>query len=299
MTEVPDRVKDPISSPEAQHALCLLRYYGFELDTQTVEDQMAEWLEQHPARMIVQGIVEALYQGRYKIVSVNQILSLWHRRGQTICHFSHEFERLVGGNLPAAVQPPPQPVEPTAPSAPAKPTLSYREMLLELPSVRAASKLRLTEIPAWKLPYIRTSDQTSNGAGSSGTGSSDFGSSDSGSSDSGASSHEIGALEDSEPKILEFKPKPPEPDRLVPPEPNPEREFKEFKEGVIFALSSGLAAHTLKPRMRLLLSRLYRIDWLQFCTSPKAIDQFIPTLEPSEFHNKLRTVAEPGEAERQ
>jgi hypothetical protein len=283
MTEVPDPVKDAISSSEAQHALCLLRYYGFELDRYTVEAQLAEWLEQYPARMIVQGIIEALYQGRYKIVSVNQILALWHRRGQTICHFNHEFERLVGGNLPVAVQPSPEPAEPTAPASPA-PTLSYREILLELPSVRAASKLqRLTEIPSLKLPYIRTgNDQTSNGTGSSGTG-------------TGSSATET---RDSpcEPNLIEFKPKPPASDRPLPPEPDPEREFKEFKEGVIFALSSGLAAHTLKPRLRLLLSRLYRIDWLQFCTSPKAIDQFIPALEPSEFHNKLKTVAEPGES---
>lgn len=288
MTEVPDRVKDPISSPEAQHALCLLRYYGFDLDTYTVEEQLAEWLEQYPARMIVQAIVEALYQGRYKIVSVNQILALWHRRGQTICHFNHEFERLVGGNLPVAVQsPPPQPVEPNAPSPSAMPTLSYREMLLELPSVRAASKLkRLTEIPSLKLSPLRLgNDQSSNGTGSSGT--------------LAVSSATEARDPPAEPKLPEFKLSPSESDRPDHPEPDPEREFKEFKEGVVFALSSGLAAQALQPRMRLLLSRLYRIDWLQFCTSPKAIDQFIPALEPSEFHNKLKTVAEPGEQARE
>jgi hypothetical protein len=83
------------------------------------------------------------------------------------------------------------------------------------------------------------------------------------------------------------------------PDNDPEREFKEFKEGVVFALSSGLSAAALKPRIRLMLSRLYQIDWLEFCTSPKAIDQFIPTLDPSEFHHKLKTVAEPGQAERE
>lgn len=284
MTEVPDRVKDPISSPEALHALCLLRYYGFDLDTYTIEEQMTDWLEHYPARLIVQAIIEALYQGRYKTVSVNQILSLWHRRGQTICHFNHEFERLVGGNLPVPVQPPPPPPpEPPTPSSPSsKPTLSYREMLLELPSVRAASKLkRLTEIPSLKLSPLRIdSDEPSNGTNNNGVLSISA------------------AAEAKEPvselKLPEVQVPPPEPEKLDKPEQDPEREFKEFKEGVVFALSSGLAAPTLKPRMRLLLSRLYQIDWLQFCTSPKAIDQFIPALEPSEFHNKLKTVAEPG-----
>lgn len=287
MTEVPDRVKDPISSPEAQHALCLLRYYGFELDTYTVAEQLAEWLEQYPARMIVQAIVEALYQGRYKIVSVNQILALWHRRGQTICHFNGEFERLVGGNLPVAVQASlPQPAEPSASPESAKPNQSYREMLLELPSVRAASKLkRLTEIPSLKLSQIRIdSDESSNG-----------------SSTSSPLPVTVAEARDppSEPELPEFKLVPSEEEPADRPEPDPDREFKEFKEGVVFALSSGLAAQALKPRMRLLLSRFYQIDWLQFCVSPKAIDQFIPALEPSEFHNKLKTVAEPGEATRE
>lgn len=286
MTEVPDRVKDPISSPEALHALCLLRYYGFDLNAYTVEEQMADWLEHYPARLIVQAIIEALYQGRYKTVSVDQILALWQRRGQTICHFNHEFERLVGGNLPVAVQPPPPPVEPPAPPSPAKPNQSYREMLLELPSVRAASKLkRLTEIPSLKLSQIRIdNDEPSNGTNRNDT-----------TAVNAAPEARISPI--SELKLPEFKPKPPEIDRLDKPEADPEREFKEFKEGVVFALSSGLAAQALKPRMRLLLSRLYQIDWLQFCSSPKAIDQFIPALEPSEFYNKLKTVSEPGEEE--
>lgn len=288
MTEVPDRVKDPISSPEALHALCLLRYYGFDLDSHNIEEQMADWLEHYSARLIVQAIIEALYQGRYKTVSVNQILALWKRRGQTICHFNHEFERLVGGNLPVPVQePPPPPVEPDPPPSPAKPTQSYREMLLELPSVRAASKLkRLTEIPSLKLSQIRIdNDEPSNGTNGS---------------DMAAVSAAAEARTPpiSELKSPEFKFQLPEIDKLDKPEAESEREFKEFKEGVIFALSSGLAAQALKPRIRLLLSRLYQIDWLQFCSSPRAIDQFIPVLEPSEFYNKLKTVAEPGEEER-
>lgn len=285
MTEVPDQVKTSISSPEAQHALCLLRYYGFELTLYTVEEQMAEWLERYPARMIVQAIIEALYQGRYKTVSVNQILALWQRRGQTICHFNGEFERLVGGNLPVAVQSPPPVEEPPVAALSPKPIQSYREMLLELPSVRAASKLkRLTEIPSLKLSQIRMIEESGNGISS-------------GSPPPVSTIAEVRNSPTAGLKSREFKLHPPTLDQSDKPDPDPEREFKEFKEGVVFALSCGLAAHALKPRMRLLLSRLYQIDWLQFCTSSKAIEQFVPALEPSEFHNKLKIVAEPGESE--
>jgi hypothetical protein len=46
------------------------------------------------------AVLEALYQGRYKVISVEEILKLWHRRGQPTFHFTHDFERLVCKNLP-------------------------------------------------------------------------------------------------------------------------------------------------------------------------------------------------------
>ena len=44
--------------------------------------------------------IEALYQGRYKAISVKQILIFWQRRGQPICHFNLEFEAIVTHQLP-------------------------------------------------------------------------------------------------------------------------------------------------------------------------------------------------------
>jgi hypothetical protein len=46
------------------------------------------------------AILEALYQGRYKVISVEEILKIWHRRGHPTFHFTGEFERLVCKNLP-------------------------------------------------------------------------------------------------------------------------------------------------------------------------------------------------------
>jgi hypothetical protein len=323
MTQLPEHPQTSISSPEAQQAIGLLRYYGFDLLSASIEEQMADWLDRYPTKWVLQAIVEALYQGRYKAVSVNQILAIWQRRGQPLCHFNHEFERIVGGNLTAIVHvAAPQAPEQPAPALPTRPTLSYREMLQELPSARVASKLkRLTEIPTLKLSRIsiQVPEPEMNGIQSEQAGSYE------------EPDSPLALDQEVDPDKFNFDPieLPPSADfslgweqadqpvnplanfelprvnesetvwssegREAKPEGNPDREFKEFKEGVVFALSSGLAASALQPRMRLLLSRLYQIDWLQFCTTPKAIDQFIPTLEASEFHRKLKTVAEPEE----
>jgi len=45
------------------------------------------------------AILEALYQGRYKVISVEEILKIWQRRGHPTFHFTGEFERLVCKNL--------------------------------------------------------------------------------------------------------------------------------------------------------------------------------------------------------
>lgn len=76
-------------------AVTLLTYYGFDLSGTKTEELVAEWLVQYPGYWLRLAIVEALYQGRYKAVSVGHILEMWLRRGQPFYHFNHEFERLV------------------------------------------------------------------------------------------------------------------------------------------------------------------------------------------------------------
>ncbi|MDB9376454.1 hypothetical protein, partial [Nodularia sphaerocarpa] len=44
-----------------------------------------------------------LYQGRYKGISVQQILAFWQRRGQVIYHFNMEFERLICSKFPESL----------------------------------------------------------------------------------------------------------------------------------------------------------------------------------------------------
>lgn len=56
---------------------------------------VADWIGCYPLRWILEAIVEALYQGRYKTISVEQILIIWQRRGCPLHHFNGEFERIV------------------------------------------------------------------------------------------------------------------------------------------------------------------------------------------------------------
>ncbi len=80
---------------EAELLEHLLKYYSFELDGHTVEHCVVQWRDRYPDHWLRPAIVEALYQGRYKAVSVAQILDMWCRRGQSLCHYNGEFERMI------------------------------------------------------------------------------------------------------------------------------------------------------------------------------------------------------------
>ncbi|MBD2042324.1 hypothetical protein [Microcoleus sp. FACHB-672] len=81
-------------------ATALLTHYSFDLGGYTAEQLIERWLGDYQAHWLRLALIEALYQGRYKAISVAQILALWRRRGQPIFHFNHEFERLVCRKFP-------------------------------------------------------------------------------------------------------------------------------------------------------------------------------------------------------
>lgn len=83
------------TSVEAQQAAALLNGYQFELGGHDARQWVSLWLESYRPTWIRDAVIEALYQGRYKSVSVRQILELWTRRGQPIRHVTHEFEAAV------------------------------------------------------------------------------------------------------------------------------------------------------------------------------------------------------------
>ncbi|MGK7878420.1 MAG: hypothetical protein AB4426_35495 [Xenococcaceae cyanobacterium] len=80
--------------------VALLTRYGFEMKGYTATELIDRWLKNYQAIWVRLAVVEALYQGRYKAVSVEQILSSWFRRGNPTYHFNHEFERLICRKLP-------------------------------------------------------------------------------------------------------------------------------------------------------------------------------------------------------
>ncbi|HEY9627113.1 MAG TPA: hypothetical protein V6C84_07410 [Coleofasciculaceae cyanobacterium] len=77
----------------------LLKRFSFDLNGFTAEQLAFTWLAQYPDHWVCLSLVEALYQGRYKAVSVEQILRFWQRRGQPLYHFNHEFERIIRGRF--------------------------------------------------------------------------------------------------------------------------------------------------------------------------------------------------------
>jgi hypothetical protein len=83
----------------ADSAVALLLHYIFDLGGYNARELVERWLRFYPANWVRLAAIEALYQGRYKAVSVEQILSIWQRRGQIQPHFNCEFERLVCGNI--------------------------------------------------------------------------------------------------------------------------------------------------------------------------------------------------------
>jgi hypothetical protein len=75
----------------------LLTRYSFDLEAYPLNHWIDHWLVQYPLEWLPKAVIEALYQGRYKAVSVWQILDLWRRRGKPLHHFSREFERIISG----------------------------------------------------------------------------------------------------------------------------------------------------------------------------------------------------------
>ena len=83
-----------------EFAAALLIHYSFDLGGYTAQQLIDHWLNDFSANWICSAVIESLYQGRYKAVSVEQILAFWRRRNLASYHFNHEFERLICGNLP-------------------------------------------------------------------------------------------------------------------------------------------------------------------------------------------------------
>jgi len=99
------------SEHEVAGVVDLLDHYRFDCDRYNADTLVVYWCMDYPLNWVRLAVVEALYQGRYKSLSVEQILQGWQRRNQPTYHFNHEFERLIYSQLPMKptdTQPPSQ-----------------------------------------------------------------------------------------------------------------------------------------------------------------------------------------------
>ena len=80
-------------------AEALLNKYDFDLAGETSEQLITRWHNKYKIEWLPLAVVEALYLGRYKAVCVEQILTLWERRGQPVYHFNSEFQNIITKNI--------------------------------------------------------------------------------------------------------------------------------------------------------------------------------------------------------
>ncbi|NEO54588.1 MAG: hypothetical protein F6K54_16765 [Okeania sp. SIO3B5] len=80
-------------------AEALLNKYDFDLADETSDQLITRWHNKYKMEWLSLAVVEALYLGRYKAVCVEQILTLWERRGQPVYHFNSEFQNIITKNI--------------------------------------------------------------------------------------------------------------------------------------------------------------------------------------------------------
>ncbi len=134
------------ANPELVKAADLLRYYSFEMGPKDLELQLYDWLMHFPAAWIAAAVIEALYQGRYKGVSVEQILRFWQRRQQPQMLYGYDFEQLVCQRLPRTLQDAPV-VNVVPTSAIAELASQMRQSAPELSPMEALSRAIARSIP--------------------------------------------------------------------------------------------------------------------------------------------------------
>lgn len=80
--------------------LSLMNSYSFDTNQRNTEELVQEWLTIYDVNWIYLATIEALYLGRYKAISIEQIIYGWLRRGQPTTHFGGDFERVICRKLP-------------------------------------------------------------------------------------------------------------------------------------------------------------------------------------------------------
>ena len=80
--------------------VALMDSYSFETNGDSPENIIKQWQETFDLQWIHLATIEALYQGRYKAISIEQIMEVWTRMGRANTHFGGDFERVISRKLP-------------------------------------------------------------------------------------------------------------------------------------------------------------------------------------------------------
>jgi hypothetical protein len=103
------------ANTSAELAVNLLVHYSFDLNGYSASELINHWQREYPIDWLHLAVIEALYQGRYKAISVQQILTFWQRRGQVSYHFNMEFERMICSKFPESLNKTSRPTLPAIP----------------------------------------------------------------------------------------------------------------------------------------------------------------------------------------
>ena len=87
-------------SLEVAQAIALIKSYSFDTNNNSTEQLVQKWLKSYQGTWVRLAAIEALYLGRYKAVSIEQIMEVWSRIGTPNIHFTEEFEILICSKLP-------------------------------------------------------------------------------------------------------------------------------------------------------------------------------------------------------
>lgn len=78
----------------------LLTYYCYEAESQAEDSLLNRWFGDYSPEWVRLALIESLYRGRYKTISVGGLLADWKRKGQPLYHFNREFEALICHKFP-------------------------------------------------------------------------------------------------------------------------------------------------------------------------------------------------------
>jgi hypothetical protein len=80
---------------DIRQTIVLTKYYSFDLGNYTITELILKWSKLYPHQWLPLAVTEAIYQGRLKAISIEQILHIWRKKGGVHYSFNYEFIRLV------------------------------------------------------------------------------------------------------------------------------------------------------------------------------------------------------------